>query len=130
MNQHGESKSDTNDWAIEWMLSINNQRVGLESGYWWTVRAWKVEPHEGQPHGLFYSITLHDEMSCRVLGFDNAHPVDVATGPARKSRRPKTWDHKHMRGNRSVPYVFISPAQLVEDFFDAMNDYLTERGLI
>ena len=129
MNRDRERNADTRDWAVEWLLSIDQQRVGLESGYWWTVRAYEVELHEGQPYGLSYSITLHDPKGDRVLGFDNAHPVDVATGPARKSRRPVTWDHKHARGQRSVPYAFVSPARLVEDFFDAMNDYLTERGL-
>ena len=123
------NRRSDDDWKIQYLLDLDRQKVRLESGYWWTVRAYRVEPSAGRPHGLGYSISLHDQNDDRVFGFDNAHGVDVGTGPARKSRRPKAYDHKHVRGKESVPYTFTSPAQLIEDFFEAMNEYLEKEGL-
>jgi len=34
-----------------------------------------VQVSKERPHGLHYSLTLHNEDSERVLGFDNAHAV-------------------------------------------------------
>lgn len=117
------------DWDIEWLLSLDRQRVGIENGYWWTVRVSKVEPSQERPHGLKYSITLHDSHDDRVLGFDNSHPIDVASGPARKSKRRTEYDHKDVRGKDSESYEFTSPERLIEDFFAEANAYLEKEGL-
>jgi len=129
MSHDHDGGPEAGDWAIEWLLNLNRFRVGLDNGYWWTVRATKVEPSDGQPHGLNYSITLHNEDGKRVLGFDNSHAVDVGSGPSRKSRRPIAWDHKHEKGKEPVPYEFESPVKLIEDFLAALNAYLEKEEL-
>ena len=62
------------------------------------------------------------------LGYDNSHAVDVAAGPAKKSRRPKAFDHIDRRGKKSVAYQFTTPFQLVADFFAEVEKILKEEG--
>ena len=76
-----------------------------------------------------YSFSLHDANDDRILGYDNAHRVDVATGPARRSKRPVAYDHINRRGRRSVPYEFVSPYKLVADFFAEVDEILKKEGV-
>src|SRR5262245_16541744 len=55
------------------------------------VKSVPVDPE--RPHGLSYSLTLHDEWGDRLVGFDNAHPVSAQAGPA--GRRRASRDHRH-----------------------------------
>ena len=64
--------------------------------YWTKITAVQVEVTVHRPHGIKYSLTLHDSNNSRILGFDNAHQIK------RRGRRPKkytgrivTWDHIH-----------------------------------
>lgn len=116
--------------GIEYLLDLHLSKIGYDNGYWVTIRVSKVEPDAGRPHGLQYSLTLHDQNDDRVLGFDNSHPIDVATGPARKSRRPEPFDHIDRRGRKSIPYEFTTPYKLVEDFFNAVNEVLKQEGML
>jgi hypothetical protein len=64
-----------------------------------------------RPHGLKYSLTLHDESGSRLAGFDNAHAA-----PARKGkRRHVTHDHRH-RLRTTRPYQYRDAAALLADF--------------
>jgi len=76
-----------------------------------------------------YALTLHDENDDRILGYDNSHSVDVATGPAKKTSRPVAFDHMDRRGKKSVPYEFTTPFKLVEDFFAEVDKILREEGV-
>jgi hypothetical protein len=121
---HGDSRAD--GW--DFILDLHRQKIGYENGYWVTIRATRVVPDEGRPHGLQYSLTLHDENDDRVLGYDNSHPIEVATGPGSKARRPKAFDHIDRRGRRSIPYEFTTPYKLVEDFFAEVEKILKEES--
>ena len=46
-----------------------------------------------RPHGLNYSLTLHDDEGERLLGFDNAHAIREGSGPGARTRNE--YDHKH-----------------------------------
>ena len=70
------------------------------------------------PHGVRYSLTLHDRHNQRVLGYDNAHAVD--TRRPRFAARRLAWDHIH-RQNRVTQYTFKSAGQLLEDFWSDVN---------
>ncbi len=123
MNER-DSKTD----GLDYFLDLHLSKIGYDNGYWVTIRAFKVEPDEGRPHGLQYSLTLHDDKDDRILGYDNAHGVDVATGPARKSKRPRAFDHIDRRGKRSIPYEFTTPFKLLEDFFTVVDEILRKEG--
>ena len=71
-----------------YLLAFNRQWIGYDNGYWVTCRVRLVEATEERPHGFDYSFSLHDANDERILGYDNAHAIDVATGPARRSKRP------------------------------------------
>jgi Family of unknown function (DUF6516) len=122
-----ERDSGAEGW--DYFLDLHLYKIGYENGYWVTIRVTKVEPDEGRPHGLQYALSLHDENDDRVLGYDNAHPVDVATGPAQKSKRPKAHDHIDRRGGRRKPYKFTTPFKLLEDFFADVDEILKKEGV-
>jgi hypothetical protein len=106
---------------LETLLNLNGEIFPMDNGFWSKFEAWEVSPCEQIPHGISYSLTLHDSSNRRVIGFDNAHAIK----PKRKKygARKVTWDHKHRQENVS-PYEFESAAQLLEDFWNTVDDYL------
>ncbi len=75
-----------------------------------------MEPSVEIPHGIRYSLALHDRYGTRVLGYDNTH---VVKAPRRGfGGRRLAYDHKHRKArDKGVPYSFESPQKLLEDFF-------------
>ena len=96
------------------MLNLNGEIFPMDNGYWTKFEAYLVNPDQQAPHGIRYSLTLHDRYNRRVLGFDNAHAIR----PARKGygARKIIWDHKHKREKIS-PYEYESASQLLGDFW-------------
>jgi hypothetical protein len=78
-----------------------------------------------RPHGLKYSLTLHDESGTRLLGFDNAHPVREGSGPGGRTRIQ--YDHKHT-GERTRFYDYADAATLVADFWKEVDIVTRERS--
>ena len=110
-----------NQIELETLLNLDGEIFPMENGYWTKFAAHRVEPCQHIPHGISYSLTLHDSGNRRVLGFDNAHGIK----PKRKKfgARKVTWDHKH-RCEQVLPYEFESAGQLLEDFWAAVDTYL------
>ena len=83
--------------------------------------AYRVAPSPQIPHGIRYTLTLHDRNSTRILSFDNLH----AHKPKKKKygARKLTWDHKH-KMEKLYPYEFESASQLIEDFWKAVDEIL------
>src|SRR5262245_38829245 len=106
--------SEAEGW--DYLLDLHRRIIRYDNDYWVTFRVRRVKPTAGRPHGLQYALTLHDQNDDRILGYDNSHPIDVATGPARRARRIERFDHIDRRGKRSVPYEFTTPYNLVADF--------------
>jgi Family of unknown function (DUF6516) len=78
-----------------------------------------------RPHGLSYSLTLHDETGARLVGFDNAHAA-----PARKGRPSRAErDHRH-RLLTVQPYKYRDAATLLADFWADVDSVLKERGVL
>jgi Family of unknown function (DUF6516) len=117
------------DQGRDYFLSLDRQWIGYEKGYWVTFRVRRVEASEERPHGFQYSLSLHDANDDRVLGYNNAHAVDVGTGPATRSRRQRAYDHINRRGKRPVPYRFTTPYKLLEDFFTDVDRTLKKEGV-
>jgi hypothetical protein len=127
MSDDDDSKRDD---GRDYFLSLNRQWIGYEKGYWATFRVTVVPASDERPHGFQYSLSLHDGNDDRVLGYNNAHRVDVATGPARRSKRPKALDHINRRGRKPVPYKFTTPYKLLEDFFADVEKILKKEGVL
>jgi len=80
-------------------------------------RSQESRPTEFIPHGIRYSLTLHNRYGTRVLGYDNAHAVKPPSKFKFAGRR-LPYDHKHRTASdKGVPYTFDSAQVLLEDFF-------------
>ncbi len=78
-----------------------------------------------RPHGLNYSLTLHDEDGERLLGFDNAHAVREGSGPGARTRIE--YDHKHS-GERVRFYAYADAVTLLADFWTEVEAILQKRS--
>lgn len=108
--------------GIDVLLELNGTVMQREDGYWWKVEARKVEPSREIPHGVRYSLTLHNSSNERVFGIDNAHGIK-----ARKKHEP--FDHRH-RGPKDagVKYQFCDAYRLLEDFFIGIDRTIERLG--
>lgn len=102
------------DMSLITLLDLNGEIFPMDNGWWTKIEAYRVEPNENIPHGIRYSLTLHDRYNNRIVGFDNAHAYRPKI--KRYGARKITWDHKHRREKIS-PYEYESAGQLMEDFW-------------
>jgi len=114
-------KNSEEDASLETLLDLDGEIFPMDNGYWTKFEARRVTPTEQIPHGIRYSLTLHDRNNNRILGFDNAHGYQ----PKRKkySARKVTWDHQH-NVETIRNYEFESSSQLMEDFWKAVEEIL------
>ncbi|KUJ86536.1 MAG: hypothetical protein XD36_3033 [Halomonas sp. 54_146] len=108
------SREKTIDPGLEALLDLNGEVFPMDNGFWTKFEAWKVVPSEQIPHGVRYSLTLHDKYNKRIIGYDNAHAIK----PKRSNfaAKKKTWDHKH-KMEKVEDYEFESAGKLMEDFW-------------
>jgi hypothetical protein len=114
--------------GLEFLLAFDGRIHHLAEGYWLKFEIKRVAASQERPHGLSYAFTLHAPDGTRLVGFDNAHGVP-ATG-ARFKPRPQARDHWHRTENDpGRPYAFKDVETLIDDFFDAVERVLAERGI-
>ena len=116
------------DHALQLLLDLDGLNYVYEGGYWikYDVRAVAISPD--WPHGIKYSLTLHDRHGNRIFGIDNAHLPTARGGPSRKSTRPKAADHVH-RGGQIHRYDFMDAKTLLADFDKGVVATLKRRGV-
>ena len=108
------------DHELEVPLSLDGWEFQFAGGYRVKIAAQRVAATRSRPHGIKYSLTLHDAQGRRIYGIDNAHGV---------RRRPE-FDHRHVYGgSRLAPYAYRGPVQLLEDFYAEVERILQERGV-
>lgn len=114
-------KQPVKDETLETLLGLHGEVFPMDNGYWSKFEAYQVTPDQHIPHGIKYSLTLHDSSNKRVLGFDNAHAVK----PKKKKfgGRKITWDHKHQE-EKIVSYEYESAGQLLEDFWAEVEKFM------
>ena len=113
---------------IAYLLDFDGARYLFESGYWVKIEVRRTKPTPRRPHGLAYSLTLHDSEGVRLLGFDNAHVVSPRGG--RFKAGPIAHDHWHRtQSDPGRPYEFRSALQLVQDFLNEVERILAARGV-
>lgn len=110
--------------GLDNLLDLDGEVFLLENGYWTKMEVCRAETDEHRPHGIKYSLTLHDRHNKRILGYDNAHAIKPRRGMY--SGRVATWDHKH-KSDRIVNYEFESPEQLLVDFWTEVDEILKEE---
>ena len=109
------------DGVLDNLLELDGEVFPLDNGCWVKFEVKRVKPSRTIPHGIRYSLSLHDRYNRRIIGFDNAH----AFKPKRKrfGARKITWDHQHHKEHISA-YEYESAGQLLEDFSVAVEKYL------
>src|SRR5713226_4812160 len=116
------------DHGLQFLLGFNGRIHHLEKGYWLKFDITRVKATRNRPHGLSYSFTLHGPSGRRLVGFDNAH--NVPASGSRFKRRREAHDHWHRTDkDPGRPYVFKDAETLIDDFFDAVERVLRERGV-
>lgn len=118
------------DTGLDTLLEMDGYILDQGDGFWVKIEARRIPvPTPERPHGISYSLTLHDPSGQRILGFDNAHGVRPS-GRKRYAGRRVEYDHKHQNpGDRRVLYEFTDPYQLMKDFFEAVDKVLkSHRG--
>ena len=114
------------DHGIATLIDLHDQIIDQGGGYWIKIEAWVVDPSTDIPHGIRYSLTLHEPYGKRILGYDNAHAVK----PPKKFKYAGTrlpYDHKHRHvSDKGVPYEFKDAHQLLSDFFVEVDRVLEE----
>lgn len=112
--------------GLETLLELHDQIIDQENGYWVKIEAYEVDASPEIPHGIRYSLTLHEPYGKRILGYDNAHAVKLPKKMKYAGRR-LTYDHKHRHASdKGVPYEFMNAYQLLADFFNEVDKVLKE----
>lgn len=115
-----------NDNGIDTLLDLNGNIVQQEHGYWVEIHAWQVELTALFPHGVRYSLTLHEQSGKRVMGYDNAHAVKPSSR-FKYAGQVLPYDHKHRNiSDLGAPYEFTDAYQLLQDFFADVDRILKE----
>lgn len=113
--------------ALQLLLDYDGKMQILSSGSYLKFEISLVAVTKRIPHGIKYSLTLHDKDGERLLGYDNAHPVPHQG--AKFTKGPVASDHWHRTSeDPGRPYQFISSEQLLIDYFDEVERILSERG--
>lgn len=117
------------DHGLDALLALDGVTFFVDQAGRYRVRfvVRRVEASAERPHGLGYSLTLHDETGDRLVGFDNAHPVTAIRGPA--GRRRTAHDHRH-RYRTIRPYDYKDAASLLADFWEQVDAVLKEKGVL
>lgn len=82
------------DHELAFLLSLDGAEYRFAAGYRVKLEARVVKAAPGRPHGIKYSLTLHDPTDRRIYGLDNAHksrPTARVRSPS-CLRRPQ--DHR------------------------------------
>ncbi|HXC96382.1 MAG TPA: DUF6516 family protein [Edaphobacter sp.] len=112
------------DSSLDNLLYLDGVSYVIDGPYWVKFEVKQVPETPEKPHGLDYSLTLHDGEGQRILGFDNAHAVTEGTGPGAKTRIE--YDHTH-KGERVRFYDYQDAITLVTDFWTEVDKILAER---
>ncbi|MGA8148366.1 MAG: hypothetical protein WB870_12465, partial [Gallionellaceae bacterium] len=105
------------DNGIDTLIDLNGNIVQQERGFWVEIHAWRVAPTILIPHGIRYSLTLHDRSGVRVLGYDNAHAAKPP-GRFKYAGQILPYDHKHRHiADKGVMYDFKDAYQLLSRRF-------------
>jgi hypothetical protein len=119
---------DSRDSGLDVLLELDGVSFGADAEGKYLVKfvVKEVPASPERPHGLSYSLTLHDVSGTRLVGFDNAH-----ASPVRKGRRKPAGAHDHRhRLQTTKPYQYSDAATLLADFWAAVDAVLKEKGVL
>ena len=56
------------DASLETLLDLDGEIFPMDNGYWTKFEVSRIKPTEQIPHGIKYSLTLHDRNNTRIFG--------------------------------------------------------------
>lgn len=116
------------DRTIENLVELDGISYVIDDhlGLWVKFEAKKIESTSNRPHGVRYSLTLHDRSGNRIMGFDNAHAIKYGR---KNNVSPKhVHDHWHRdKSDKGRPYIYENAAKLLEDFWKEVNKILKTK---
>ncbi len=106
------------DFTLSALLDLDGHRFTIENGEY-TIKfvVSLTRPTENIPHGIRYSLTLHDKNGIRVLGYDNSNHDYRPLSKRQYVARRIEWDHRHHK-ETVTQYGFSTAANLLEDFWE------------
>lgn len=112
------------DGSLDNLLALDGIRMNCQGNFWVKFDIKIVEVSPERPHGIKYSLSLHDGSNKRIMGFDNAHAVQVSGGFKGKKY---AYDHVHKHvSDPGTEYIFNTPDQLITDFWCEVDKVLAE----
>jgi len=113
------------DKTIENLLDLNGDRFVVDEklGLWVKFEARRTTVTNDRPHGVRYSLTLHDKSGKRILGFDNAHAIEYERKGKVKPKRTYYHWHKDV-DDVGRPYEYRNAGNLLEDFWKEVEKVL------
>ena len=116
--------TEPRDPTLELLLDLDGKVLVVDpaGGHWVRFVVTRVPASPEKPHGIDYSLTLHGPAGERLVGFDNAHPVE---GDDVASRRTIVTGCE-----RPAPTGYTIAATLLADFWSAVDAVLRERGVL
>ena len=114
------------DEGLDRLLDLDGFIAEVGGGFWVKIVVRRVPPDADRPHGVSYTLTLHDPAGLRVFGIDNAHPIRMTRGPA--SRSSTARDHLH-RGEAVRSYAYRDADTLMDDFWREVEAILKKEGV-
>lgn len=113
------------DHGLETLLSMDGEVFAWGKGYWTKIEARVAQENKHIPHGIRYSLTLHDQYNTRVLGYDNAHRHKIKSNKRFQAKR-EVWDHRHEKSVVTY-YDFENAGQLLQDFWNDVERITKEN---
>jgi hypothetical protein len=113
------------DKFIENLLELDGIRYVVHErlGLWVKFEAKRVRPTEDRPHGIRYSLSLHNRLNERIMGFDNAHAIVYGKKTHVKPKR--IYDHWHRdEKDNGQPYEYKNAGKLLDDFWKEVEKFL------
>ncbi len=110
------------DVVLQSLLDLDGERFLIDEvlGLWVKFDVKRVPVTRERPHGIRYSLTLHNRLNERILGFDNSHALRLLGKKNVDSFR--VYDHWHSNGtNQGKRYCYVNSAKLLEDFYSEVH---------
>ncbi len=116
------------DFGLDTLLDLDGVIIEQKYGYWVKFDVAITDVSLERPHGIRYSLTLHNKYGQRVIGYDNAHAVKLPRKNKYAGRKVE-FDHVHRhQKDVGIPYEFRDAYQLIQDFFESVDNMLAKMG--
>ena len=100
---------------LQTLLELDGEAFALDPNHFTSFKVELVEVKKEVPHGIKYALCLIDKGKQNIIRYDNSHGY--------KEHQKVEWDHVHKK-EKVFPYDFKSAGQLLEDFWNDVNNYL------